>query len=69
VGIAAIGSVGIHHCGGTGEDGLAFMVIRNDQTDPQTVTQLCFLNGGDTAVYGNDQPNPLLVKLEDRSLV
>ena len=65
VGVAAVGSMGIHHCHGPGEDILALMMVGDDQIDAQLPAQLRLGHSGDAAVYGDDEFDPFAVQLPD----
>ena len=65
MGIAVVGTVGIHHSDGFGEGILAFVVVGDHQVDAQTGAQLGFLHGGDATVHRDDQGDTLFFQLVD----
>lgn len=65
MGIAAVRAVGVYHSRCGGKRLLAFMVVGNNQVNPQLPAQLRLIDGGDTAVHGDDQLDALVVKLVD----
>ena len=63
VGIAAVGPVGVNHRDCLGQGVLAFVVVGNDQVHAQLLAQLSLGYGGNAAVHGDDELNPLVVEL------
>ena len=59
MGIAAIRPVGVNHRDCLGQGILAFVVVGDDQIH----AQLSLGHGGNAAVHGDDELNPLVVKL------
>ena len=59
VGIAAVGPVRIHNGHGLGQSFLALVVVGNHQIHAQLLAESGFFNGGDAAVHGDDERNPL----------
>ena len=63
MGIAAVRPVGVNHRDCLGQGILAFVVVGDDQIHAQLFAQLSLGHGGNAAVHGDDELNPLVVKL------
>ena len=65
----ALGKKGINKGCGVRQFDRGFMMVRNNNAHTERVGIGNFLNGGDTAVHGNDEPDPLFVELPDTLLI
>ena len=63
--VAAVGTVGVHHCHRFRQDLFAFVVVSNHKVDAQLFAQLRFFHSGDAAVHGDNQPDAFFVQVLD----
>ena len=65
MGITVAGTVRVHHGGSPGQGVLALVMVGNYKINAQLPAKLRFLKGGDAAVHGDDELDPLAPQLPD----